>query len=100
MTVVATSAAVRFNVGGVPAVDSYIRMTGRTLIQCCTYEDAAPILAIFDEHVRVSVTVPETSRVTGEDLQQGRALAEAVARYVAELEQRAATQDSAAGEAA
>jgi hypothetical protein len=38
--------------------------------------------------------------VTDQDVQWGRLLAEAVARYVAELERCAASQDGAAGEAA
>jgi len=52
--------------------------------------------------VRISVTVPDAEQVTGEDVQWGRVLADAVARYVAELERLttgnpdAASKDEAA----
>jgi hypothetical protein len=54
-------------------------------------------VSIDDEHVRVWVTVPDTHHVTGEDVERGRLLADAVARYVAELEKRAAISKDAAG---
>jgi hypothetical protein len=86
----ATSAEVRFAAGGVTKVASYLHVTGSTYIGCFTYEDRAPILAIKDAHVEVTVTVPDPDRqVTGDDLAMGRVLAEAAARYVAELEQLA-----------
>jgi hypothetical protein len=100
MTCARTSAEVRFGPDGVTKVDSFVRLTGNTYIGCYTYDDSAPILAVRDGHVIVSVSVPDTAQVTAEDVQQGRALAEAAARYVAGLERRAASQDSAAGEAA
>jgi hypothetical protein len=84
----ATSASVRFDAGGVAAVESFIRLTGNTFIHCCLYDDIAPILAIDDTHVKVSLTVPGRDRVTEDDLMVGRLLAEAVGRYVAELERR------------
>ena len=64
---------------------------------CCTYEDQAPILAIDDGNVSVSLTVPDTHRVTGEDVNRAIALADAVARYAAELGAHVADEDSAAG---
>jgi hypothetical protein len=94
-----TQATIRL-AGGEVRVEPFIRLTGSTHILCCTYEDQAPILAIDDGTVSLSVSVPDTAQVTGEDLERGRALAAAVARYVTELEQRAAMQDSAADEAA
>jgi hypothetical protein len=100
MTYVRTSAEVQFAPDGVIKVDSFVRLTGNTYIDCYTYDDCAPILAIRDGHVIVSVSVPDTAQVTAEDVQWGRSLADAVARYVAGLEQRAANQDSAASEAA
>ena len=96
----ATSASVRFGETGEATVQSYVRLTASTYIHCCTYEDSAPILAIDDGTVSLSVTVPDTAQVTGEDLKWGRALADAVARYVAGLEHRATIRDGAAGEAA
>ena len=96
----ATQAVIRLSADGAIRVEPFIRLTGHTHILCCTYEDSAPILAIDDGTVSLSVTVPDTAQVTGEDLKQGRALADAVTRYVAGLEQRAAIQDSGADAAA
>ena len=96
----ATQAIIRLGADGEIRVEPFIRLTGTTHILCCTYEDSAPILAIDDGTVSLSVTVPDTAQVTGEDLERARVLADAVARYVAGLEQRAAIQDSAADEAA
>ena len=44
----ATSASVRFGADGTARVESYVRLTASTYIHCCTYDDAAPILAIQD----------------------------------------------------
>jgi hypothetical protein len=96
----ATQATIRLSADGEIRVEPFIRLTGHTHILCCTYDDCAPILAIDDGTVSLSVTVPDTAQVTGEDLDRGRALAEAVARYVAELERRAVTDQDAASEAA
>jgi hypothetical protein len=91
MTMVPTTAGVEFS-GGAAEVVCHIRMTGRTHIHCCIYPDAAPILAIDDDHVRISVTVPESGKVTADHIAWGYLLADAVAVYVAELEHRAAIQ--------
>jgi hypothetical protein len=96
----ATQATIRLGADSEIRVEPFIRLTRTTHILCCTYDDSAPILAIDDGTVSLSVTVPDTAQVTGEDLERARVLADAVARYVAGLEQRAASQDSAAGEAA
>ena len=72
-------------------VESYVRLTGQHLIHCCTYDDAAPILTIQDGPADISITVPGRGEVTADDVAFGRLLAEAVARYVAELERLAAT---------
>jgi hypothetical protein len=50
--------------------------------------------------VSVSITVPDVHRVTGEDVNLAVALADAVARYIAELGERVADEDSAALDAA
>jgi len=97
MTVLRTNAYVHFGIEGVAEVHSTVRLTGFSHILCCDYPDSAPILGVRDAHVDLSVTVPDPARVTAEDVARGRELAAAVARYVAELERRAAvTLDSAA----
>ena len=95
-----TQAVIRLSAGGAIRVEPFIRLTGTTHINCHVYDDSAPILAVDDGNVSLSVTVPDTAQVTGEDLKWGRALADAVARYVAGLEQRAASRNSAVSEAA
>ena len=96
----ATSASIRFGENGEARVQSHIRLTASTHIHCCTYDDAAPILTIQDGPADITITNPGRGEVTEQDVTFGRQLAEAVTRYVAELERRAAMQDSAAGEAA
>ena len=71
-------------------MQSYVRLTASTHIQCCTYDDAAPILSIHDGQVDIAITNPGRGEVTEDDVTFGRALAEAVTRYAAELEQLAA----------
>jgi hypothetical protein len=100
MSAVRSAAEVRFGSGAVAEVSSFVRLNGDTRVMCCTYPDSAPILSVEDAHVRVSVTVPDPGQVTEKDVQWGRLLAEAVARYVAELERCAASQNGAADEAA
>ena len=73
-----------------PTVQSYVRLTASTHIQCSTYKDAAPILSIHDGQVDITITNPGRGEVTADDVTFGRALAEAVTRYAAELEQLAA----------
>jgi len=92
----ATSASVQFATGGVVEVQSSLRLTGDAFIRCYTYADQAPILGIDDAHVKVSITVPDTSRVTADDVAGARLLAEAVSQYVAELE-LCADRESPAG---
>jgi hypothetical protein len=99
MTTVATSASVRFSGGQVPTVDASVRPTGRTFIDCHVYDDCAPILVLKEVQVSVSVTVPHSGRVSEEDLTCGRALADAAARYVAELERRVALGHESAADA-
>ena len=83
------TASVRFDADGKAEVQSYVRLTASTYIHCCTYEDAAPILTIQDGAADITITNPGRGEVTGDDVRFGRLLAEAVARYVAELEQLA-----------
>ena len=51
----ATSASVQFGVNGVTGVESFVRLTGHTYIHCCVYDDNAPILAVRDAHVDISI---------------------------------------------
>ena len=89
---------VRFSADGTAKVQSYIRLTGSTWIRCCTYEDAAPILTINDGPAEITITNPGRGEVTEDDVRFGRLLAEAAARYAAELEKHAATNPAAAAD--
>ena len=90
-----TTASVRFGASGEATVQSYVRLTASTHIQCCTYADAAPILAIRDGAVDITITNPGRGEVTDQDVAFGRQLAEAVNRYAAELEKLAAKKPPA-----
>ena len=92
----ATSASVRFSASGVTGVDAFVRLTGHSYIQCCVYDDIAPILAVKDAHVDISITVPGRDQVTPEDLTMARLLAEAAGQYVAQLEKFAASDPATA----
>jgi len=93
-----TSASIRFGANGEAKVESYIRLTASTWIRCCTYQDAAPILTIQDGAADITITNPGRGEVTKEDVRSGRLLAEAVARYVAELERLAAKDQATAAD--
>jgi hypothetical protein len=95
-----TQETIRLHADGAVKVEPFIRLTDSTHIYCCTYDDQAPILAIDDGNVSLSLTVPDVHRVTGEDVNRAMKLADAVARYIAELGQRVATEDGAAQDAA
>ena len=84
------SAEIRFGADGEAKVQSYVRLTASTYIRCCTYEDAAPILTIQDGAADITITNPGRGEVTEQDVAFGRLLAEAVARYAAELDKLAA----------
>jgi hypothetical protein len=86
----ATSASVRFSAAGMTGVDAFVRLTGHSHIQCCVYDDIAPILAVKDAHVDISITVPGRDQVTADDLTMARLLAGAASEYLAELEKFAA----------
>jgi hypothetical protein len=94
-----SSAYVRFSSDGPAEVDASLRLTGNSFIHCCTYPDEPPILSVKDRHVSVTVSVPDRhNKVTPEDLDTARRLADAVAAYITELETRMAAQDTAADE--
>ena len=94
----ASSAQVRFGAAGVAQVASFVHLTGHSYIGCFTYHDEgmAPVLAVKDQHIDVSITVADRSQLTDEDLTMARVLAQAVAEYVAELERQAATSSGMA----
>jgi hypothetical protein len=79
-------------------VDAALHLSGSSFIYCHAYPEAPPILSVRDRHVSVRVTVPDSARVTPEDLDTARRLAGAVAAYIAELETRMAVQGPAADE--
>jgi hypothetical protein len=93
----ATTATVRFGADGAATVQSYVRLTASTYIQCCTYADAAPILTIQDGPADITITNPGRGEVTEDDVRFGRLLADAVNRYAAELDRLAATNPATAG---
>jgi hypothetical protein len=93
---VTTTASVRFSENGRATVQSYVRLTDSTHIQCCTYADAAPILSIQDGAADITITNPGRGEVTEDDVRFGHLLAEAVTRYAAELEKLAATNPAPA----
>jgi hypothetical protein len=67
-----------------------VHLDGGAWIQCCTYPDRAPVLAIDSGSVEVSVGARDFEHVTAEDVALARQLAATVAEFVAELERCAA----------
>ena len=84
------TAEIRFGEDGGATVKSYVRLTASTHIQCCTYDDAAPILTLHDGVADITITNPGKGEVTEEDVAFGRQLADATARYAADLDKLAA----------
>ena len=93
-----TTASVRFSENGAATVQSYVRLTASTHIQCCTYDNAAPILALQDAAVDITITNPGRGEVTEDDVRFGRLLAEAATRYAAELDRLAAKDPATAAD--
>jgi hypothetical protein len=96
--VITSDAYVRFGPDGPAGVDASLHLSGSSFIYCHTYPEAPPILSVRDRHVSVRVTVPDSGRVTPQDLDTAQRLADAVAAYIAELETRMAVQDLATDE--
>jgi len=84
------TAEIRFGEHGQATVKSYVRLTASTHIQCCTYDDAAPILTLHDGVADITITNPGRGEVTEQDVAFGRLLAQAAAAYAAELDNLAA----------
>ena len=93
-----STASIRFGADGAATVQSYVRLTASTHIQCCIYEDEAPILSIQDGAADITITNPGRGEVTEEDVRFGRLLANAVTRYAAELERLAAKDSTTAAD--
>jgi hypothetical protein len=91
------TAEIRFGEHGQATVKSYVRLTASTHIQCCTYDDAAPILTIWDGAADITITNPGRGEATEDDVAFGRQLADAAARYAAELEKITAKNRPAEG---
>ena len=101
MTTVQTSATVRFSSSGAVKVEPFIRLTAATHIRChAPTRTARRSWRSMTGTCRLSLTVPDTGHVTGQDVNRAMALADAVARYVAELGEHVADGDSAAQDAA
>jgi hypothetical protein len=101
MTVIRSGASLGFEHGGAVEVSATARLNGGSRIYCHLYADSAPILSVVDEHVRMSVSVPDPDQVTPDDVTWGRLLAEAVSKYVAELERRVSpVREDSPGQAA
>ena len=76
--------------GGI-RVDAALRLTGDSFITCCIYTDDPPILHFEDEHVSVTVSARDPKHVTADDVAQAHRLADALARYIADLDTRVTT---------
>ena len=90
----ATSASVRFDARRRDQGGAFVRLTGRTHVQCCIYADIAPILTVQDGACRHHDHHPRPGPGDRRRRDLGRLLAEAADRYAAELE-KFATADRA-----
>jgi hypothetical protein len=88
-----TNAHVEFGRDGRAEVSTLMHISAASRFQCCHYEGKLPILSIRDRHVSVSISPPETTAVTAEDVATARRLAAELERYIADLELLAASQD-------
>ena len=91
-----STAYVYYHPDGPAQVDASLRPTGSSHIRCSTYEDRPAILSVTDAHVSVTITVPDSDKVTVEDLDVALRLAEALADYITDLRRRLPAQDQAA----
>lgn len=92
------TAEVRFAADGSITVQSYVRLTDSTHIQCCIYPDIAPILTISDSRANITLTNPGMGEVTEDDVRFARELADAATRYATDMQAKLAvvSQDQAA----
>ncbi|HEY6278799.1 MAG TPA: hypothetical protein VIX86_21005 [Streptosporangiaceae bacterium] len=92
-----TVTTIRLGPKGIAQVDACLRLTGDSFITCHTYTDHSPILHFEDEHVSVSVTVPDPKKVTADDVAQAHRLVDALAAYITELEAHVTTPSKTKG---
>lgn len=86
-----TVTSIRLYPKGAIRVDAALRLTGDSWIACHIYTDNPPILSFEDEHVSVSVSPADPKHVTADDVAQAQRLADALARYIADLETHVTT---------
>jgi hypothetical protein len=89
MSELRSSGELKVRSDGTTCLRASVHLDGGMWIQCCTYPDRAPVLAIDSGPVEVSVGALDFAHVTAEDVAQARRLAATVAEFVAELERRA-----------
>ena len=95
-----TVTSIRLYPKGAIQVDAALRLTGDSWIACHIYTDDPPILGFEDEHVSVTVSVPDPKQVTAEDVAQAHRLADALATYIAELDKHVTAPGESEGVAA
>jgi hypothetical protein len=86
-----TVTSIRVYPKGAIQVDAALRLSGDSWIACHIYTDAPPILSFEDEHVSVTVSARDPKHVTADDVAQAHRLADALARYIANLETHVTT---------
>ena len=86
-----TMTTIRLGPKGPIRVGAELRLSGDSFIACHIYTDHPPILQVEDEHVSVTISVPDPKRVTADDVTQAHRLADALARYIADLETHVTT---------
>jgi len=86
-----TVTSIRLYPKGAIRVDATLRLTGDSWIACHIYTDNPPILSFEDEHVSVSISPADPKHVTAEDVAQAHRLADALGRYIGELDKHVTT---------
>jgi len=95
-----TMTTIRLGPKGPIRVGAELRLSGDSFIACHIYTDHPPILQVEDEHVSVTISVPDPKRVTADDVTQAHRLADALAAYIAELKTHVTAPGSTEGVAA
>ena len=101
---VPSGVCVRFGADGRTRVDTSLRLATGSRIEFFPYDDEPPIVSLDDGHLSVTITVPDRTNVTQEDVHTARRLAVSFSNYAKELAQVLERQQSkgcaAGGEAA
>ena len=95
-----TMTTIRLGPKGPIRVGAELRLTGDSFIACHIYTDHPPILSVEDEHVSVSISPADPTHVTAEDVAQAHRLADALARYIVELDKHVTDPGKSEGVAA